>query len=125
MNSATNLVCKSSMIRAAEEEKTVSIENKENGIVVSDDGLWRKRGFTSFYEITTKNCYFTELFFVNCYFTENLEEVAGVTEIKRTIEKLTDLEQKDRIKTQNQFLEEISSLTGKFSLSSNCTRCIS
>lgn len=42
-----------------------------------------------------------------------------------TIEKLADLEQKDRIKAQNQFLGEISSLTGKFSLSSNCTCCIS
>lgn len=31
------------------------------------------------------------------------------------------MEQKVRIKSQNEFLEEISSLTGKFSLSSNCT----
>lgn len=53
MSSETNLVCKNSMMRAAEEEKTVSIENGENGIVVSGDGSWRKRGFTSLYGITT------------------------------------------------------------------------
>lgn len=46
--------------------------------------------------------------------TVNLENVAGVGEIVKTIEKLTDLEQKDRIRTQNQFLEEIASITGKF-----------
>lgn len=56
-----------------------------------------------------------------CYFTANLKEVAGVTEIMRTIEKLTDLESKVRIKSQNEFLDEISSLTGKFLLSSTCT----
>lgn len=50
MSSAANLVCKNSMMRAAKEEKTVSIEN---GIVVSGDGSWRKRGFTSLYGITT------------------------------------------------------------------------
>lgn len=46
-------------------------------------------------------------------FTANLEEVAGVAEIMRTIERLTNLEQHDRIKAENQFLEEISSYTGK------------
>lgn len=53
MNTATNLVCQNSMMRAAEEEKTISIENGENGIVVSGDGSWRKRGFTSLYGLVT------------------------------------------------------------------------
>lgn len=53
MNTATNLVCQNSMMRAAEEEKTISIENRENGIVVSGDGSWRKRGFTSLYGLVT------------------------------------------------------------------------
>ena len=53
MNTATNLVCQNSMMRAAEEEKTISIENGENGIVVSGDGSWRKRGFTSLYGLAT------------------------------------------------------------------------
>lgn len=53
MNTATNLVCKNSMMRAAKEEKTISIENGENGIVVSGDGSWRKRGFTSLYGLVT------------------------------------------------------------------------
>lgn len=36
------------MSNAAQEEKKVSSENGEqNGIAVSGDGSWRKRGFTS------------------------------------------------------------------------------
>lgn len=53
MNTATNLVCQNSMMRAAKGEKTISIENGENGIVVSGDGSWRKRGFTSLYGLVT------------------------------------------------------------------------
>lgn len=53
MNTATNLVCQNSMMRAAEEEKTISIEDGEQGIVVSGDGSWRKRGFTSLYGLVT------------------------------------------------------------------------
>lgn len=53
MSTATNLVSYNSMVRTAEEEKTISSENGENGIIVSGDGLWRKRGFTSLYGLVT------------------------------------------------------------------------
>ncbi|CAH0730572.1 unnamed protein product, partial [Brenthis ino] len=44
-------------------------------------------------------------------FIKNLKNVAGVDDIVKTIEKLTALEQKDRIRTQNQYLDEIASMT--------------
>lgn len=49
-------------------------------------------------------------------FTGNLENVVGVDDIVKTVEKLTDLEQQDRIKTQNQYLDEIASITGNLYL---------
>ncbi|KAH9640930.1 hypothetical protein HF086_015625 [Spodoptera exigua] len=46
-------------------------------------------------------------------FLGNLKDVAGVDEIVKTIENLSNLEQKDRIRTQNQYLDDIASITGK------------
>ncbi|CAG9793020.1 unnamed protein product [Diatraea saccharalis] len=49
-------------------------------------------------------------------FFENLEDVAGVNKIVEIIKKLTDLEQKNRLTNQNQYLEKIASLTGNFTI---------
>ncbi|XP_075977865.1 uncharacterized protein LOC142977677 [Anticarsia gemmatalis] len=45
-------------------------------------------------------------------FVENMEGMSGVEEIIRNLKELSDLEQQDLIKTQNQYLDEIASLTG-------------
>ena len=40
-------------------DATISIEKEENGMRVSGDGSWRKRGFTSLYDLVTligNNC---------------------------------------------------------------------
>lgn len=44
--------------------------------------------------------------------TVNLKNVPGTEEVLETINKLTDLEKKDTIRTQNEYFEEIASLTG-------------
>ncbi|KAF9408296.1 hypothetical protein HW555_011965 [Spodoptera exigua] len=44
-------------------------------------------------------------------FLGNLKDVAGFDEIVKTIENLSNLEQKDRIRTQNQYLDDIASIT--------------
>lgn len=41
-----------------------------------------------------------------------MEDIEGVNEIIKVVEKLEDLEQLAIIRTQNQYLDEISSLTG-------------
>ena len=52
--SATEVVSKNSMMKAVEEEKIISAENgEENGITISGDGSWRKRGFTSLYGLVS------------------------------------------------------------------------
>ncbi|XP_018338387.1 PREDICTED: uncharacterized protein LOC108746244 isoform X2 [Trachymyrmex septentrionalis] len=52
--SATEVVSMSSMSDAAQEEKRISAENGEqNGITVSGDGSWRKRGFASLYGLVS------------------------------------------------------------------------
>lgn len=53
-SSAAKVVSDKSLSRAANEEKRILAENKEeNGITVSGDGSWRKRGFTSLYGIVS------------------------------------------------------------------------
>ncbi|CAH2217982.1 jg2504 [Pararge aegeria aegeria] len=44
-------------------------------------------------------------------FLNSLEDNARTAEVKQAIEKITDLDQKDMMKSQNQYLEELSSLT--------------
>lgn len=57
---ATETVCQQSMETAAQEEKAKCIENKQlNGITVSGDGTWRKRGFSSLYGLVTLIGWFT------------------------------------------------------------------
>lgn len=51
---ATDAVCKKSILNAAKEEKAICTEKEEtNGITVSGDGTWRKRGFSSLYGLVT------------------------------------------------------------------------
>jgi len=51
---ATASVRDASMKKAAQEEKDKSEENEHVGeITVSDDGSWRKRGFSSLFGITS------------------------------------------------------------------------
>ncbi|CAB3223803.1 unnamed protein product [Arctia plantaginis] len=44
-------------------------------------------------------------------FLDSLEDNARTAEVKQAIKKITDLDQKDMMKSQNQYLEELSSLT--------------
>lgn len=54
ISNAAEVVCKKSLSRAANEEKRISAENGEkNGITISGDGSWRKRGFTSLYGLVS------------------------------------------------------------------------
>lgn len=51
---ATEAVCTKCIKKAAEDEKKISIEKGQtNGITVSGDGSWRKRGFSSLYGLVT------------------------------------------------------------------------
>lgn len=50
IHDATETICKVSMAKAAEIEKK---ECAENGLVVSGDGSWRKRGFSSLFGLVT------------------------------------------------------------------------
>lgn len=51
---ASDVVSKNSMSNAANEEKRISNEKGEkNGITVSGDGSWRKRGFSSLYGLVS------------------------------------------------------------------------
>lgn len=43
-----------------------------------------------------------------------MELVEGVEEIQNAVQSLKDLEQESRIRNQNQYLEELSSLTGNY-----------
>ena len=50
ISNATKIVSERSLSNAAKGEKKLSVENGEkNGITVSRDGSWRKRGFSSLY----------------------------------------------------------------------------
>lgn len=54
ISAASEVVSKNSMSNAAKEEKRISSENGEtNGITVSGDGSWRKRGFSSLYGLVS------------------------------------------------------------------------
>jgi len=59
MSTATDEVCKNSMKNAAKAEKAISMQKRENGIIVSGDGSWRKRDFFSLYGLVTLigNCF--------------------------------------------------------------------
>ena len=47
-------VCKNSILNAAEEEKIIYAEKGDkNGITVSGDGSWQKRGFSSLYDLVS------------------------------------------------------------------------
>ncbi|KYN13186.1 hypothetical protein ALC57_14630 [Trachymyrmex cornetzi] len=50
---ATDLVCKTSMEKAATVEKEVSARENTSGLVVSGDGSWRKRGFSSLFGLVS------------------------------------------------------------------------
>lgn len=51
---ATSAVCKQSILKAAQEEHAASIaKGKTNGLTVSGDGTWRKRGFSSLYGLVS------------------------------------------------------------------------
>lgn len=50
---ATKAVSAKSMMKAAKNESSISSEKGENGIIVSGDGSWRKRGFTSLFGLVT------------------------------------------------------------------------
>ena len=50
ISNATKIVSEGSLSNAAKGEKRFSVENGEkNGITMSGDGSWRKRGFSSLY----------------------------------------------------------------------------
>lgn len=53
ISTASDVTCKNSMERAVKAEKSIALEKGENGITVSGDGSWRKRGFTSLYGLVT------------------------------------------------------------------------
>lgn len=54
IHKATDTVCSFSMKNAAQEEKRISTDKGENnGITVSGDGSWRKRGFSSLYGVVS------------------------------------------------------------------------
>lgn len=56
----TQAVCKNSMRKAAQEETEKCIESGQtNGITVSGDGSWRKRGFSSLFGLVTLIGWFT------------------------------------------------------------------
>ncbi|XP_071579340.1 uncharacterized protein [Temnothorax nylanderi] len=56
----TEVVCQQSTKKATQEEKAKSIENnEENGITISGDGTWRKRGFLSLYGLVSLIGWFT------------------------------------------------------------------
>ncbi|XP_029177754.1 uncharacterized protein LOC114945652 [Nylanderia fulva] len=51
---ATETVAKKSMLMAAQEEKALSLEKGQtDGLTVSGDGSWRKRGFSSLFGLVT------------------------------------------------------------------------
>lgn len=57
---ATETVCKTNMQKAAQEEKAKCTENRHtNGLIVSGDGTWRKRGFSSLFGLVTLIGWFT------------------------------------------------------------------
>jgi len=57
---ATKLVSELSMKKAAEEEKAECISHNENdGLIVSSDGTWRKRGFSSLFGLVSLIGWFT------------------------------------------------------------------
>ncbi|XP_066596972.1 uncharacterized protein [Prorops nasuta] len=54
ISSSTDVVCQISISRAAKEEKESLTKTEEpNGLTVSGDGTWRKRGFSSLYGLVT------------------------------------------------------------------------
>ncbi|XP_043500368.1 uncharacterized protein LOC122522965 isoform X2 [Polistes fuscatus] len=83
------MVCKNSMMKAAKDETTISIEKGESGIMVSSDSSWRKSGFTFLFGLVTLIGNYSAKI-IDCAVKSKYCKVCGYWKNKQDIEEYTE-----------------------------------